>query len=83
MIYMASSLMGKVDNMQKQMGKVSREVQTLRKHQEEMSGMTNTAMKMKMKMKVKKALDELVSRLDMVPRRESVSLRYINRKVPN
>lgn len=39
--------------------------------------MKNTVMKMK------NAFDGLVSRLDMVPRKESVSLRYINRKFPN
>ena len=80
MIYMASGLMGEVDNMQKQTGKISREVETLRKNQKEMPGMKSTVMTMKMKMK--NAFDELGRRRDMVPRKESVSLRYVNRKFP-
>ena len=58
MINVLRALMEKLDNMQGQMGIISREINTLRKNQKEMLGMKNTITQMK------STFDGLISRVD-------------------
>lgn len=58
-------VMGKVNNMQEQIHNTSREMEILRKKQNEMLEVKKTVTKMK------SAFDELVNRLDMVKERIS------------
>ena len=62
---MLGNLMEKVDNMQEQMGNVSREIKTLRMNQKEALEIKNTVTKMK------NVFDGLISRLDMAKKRIS------------
>lgn len=67
---MLRALMKKVDNMQKQMGNASREMETWRKNQKEMLEINNTVKEMK------NAFDGILSRLDTAKERLS-DLEYI------
>ena len=63
---MLMALMEKVDNMQEQMGIISREMEALRKNQKEMLEIKNTVTEMK------NVFDELIVNCTW-PRKESVS----------
>ena len=62
---MLGNLMEKVDNMQEQMGNVSREIKTLRMNQKEALEIKNTVTKMK------NVFDGLISKIDMAKKRIS------------
>lgn len=65
MIHILRALMEKVDKMQKEMGNVSRERQTLRKNQKETLGIKNTVTE------TKNAFDGFIRRLDTAKERTS------------
>ena len=76
MVHMLRAVVEKVDNMQEQMGNVSREMET-KKESKGNAGIKNTLLEMK------NAFDGLISGLDM-PRKNPMNLRiYINRNFPD
>lgn len=76
MINILKIVMNKVDNMQEQMDKISRDMEILRKNQKDILGIQNTVTEME------NVFDGLMHRLDMAMRNNSPKLSIPQKKLP-